>query len=275
MVVLQAGANTEVKQSATTEKAALRRALQACVASDSPTRLLPALRMAESLVRDQADAEIHLFSDGAVPELSEFENKALPLVYHRVGKRGGQCGDYGAGCAFEPGRIANERAIYASVANYSSNAQPMELELRLDDKLLETRPFTIAAGETSPQVFVAGQTQDGVFTVRINVKDDLAADNQASIVSLLPKPVRVLLVSRGNRLLEKALRAVPNVEWGWCTDLTESGAGYDFVVLDDVTPTDVAERERAGIHVVNTNWVENPKKLSHRRLWIGNRHIHC
>src|SRR3989440_9881255 len=86
MVVLQAGANTEVKQSATSEKAALRRALQACACTDSPTRLVPALKMAESLVRDQRNAEIHLFSDGAVPELNEFENKALPLVYHRVGK---------------------------------------------------------------------------------------------------------------------------------------------------------------------------------------------
>src|SRR5512138_2737706 len=81
MVVLQAGAYTEVKQSATSEKAALRRALQACVCSDGPTRLAPALRMAESLVRDQKDAEIHLFSDGGIPELAEFENKALPLVY--------------------------------------------------------------------------------------------------------------------------------------------------------------------------------------------------
>src|SRR2546421_6578023 len=86
MVVLQAGANTEVKQSATSEKAALRRALQTCAPSDSPTRLIPALKMAESLVRDQRGAEIHLFSDGAVPNLNEFENKALPLVYHRVGK---------------------------------------------------------------------------------------------------------------------------------------------------------------------------------------------
>src|ERR1043165_6172379 len=34
MVVLQAGANTEVKQSATSEKAALRRALQSCTCSD-------------------------------------------------------------------------------------------------------------------------------------------------------------------------------------------------------------------------------------------------
>src|SRR5262249_21364361 len=86
MVVLQAGANTEVKQSATSEKPALRLALQSCAGSDGPTRIVPALRMAESLVRDQRGAEIHLFSDGAVPDLSEFENKALPLVYHPVGR---------------------------------------------------------------------------------------------------------------------------------------------------------------------------------------------
>jgi len=49
MVVLQAGANTEVRQSATSEKAALRRALQACACLGGPTRLVPALRMAESL----------------------------------------------------------------------------------------------------------------------------------------------------------------------------------------------------------------------------------
>ena len=89
MVVLLAGANTEVKQSATTEKAALRRALQSCVCSDGPTRLVPALKMAESLVRDldpKTNPEIHLFSDGAVPQMAEFENQALPLVFHRVGK---------------------------------------------------------------------------------------------------------------------------------------------------------------------------------------------
>src|SRR6266481_3122525 len=92
MVILQAGANTEVKQSATSEKAALRRALQACVCSDGPTRLVAALRMAESLVRDQRGAEIHLFSDGAVPELTEFDNKGLPLVYHRIGKSSNNIG---------------------------------------------------------------------------------------------------------------------------------------------------------------------------------------
>src|SRR6266853_385212 len=139
MVVLQAGANTEVKQSATSEKAALRRALQACAPADGPTRLVPALKMAESLVRDRRSAEIHLFSDGAVPELSDFENKALPLIYHKIGQRGDNLGITALDVRANP-EDATQRAIYTSVANFSSNTMSADLELALDGQLLETRP---------------------------------------------------------------------------------------------------------------------------------------
>src|SRR5260221_9188027 len=236
MVILQAAGNTEVRQSATSEKAALRRALQGCSCSDSPTRLVPALRMAESLVRDRRNAEIHLFSDGAVPELKEFENRALPLIYHKVGKDSNNLGITALDARSNP-ENARERAIYASVANFWTNSKSTELELLLDDHLLETRPLTIAPGETSPQVFLAAQARDGVFTMRLTAKDDLAADNQASIVSLLPKPVKVLMVSRGNKFIEKALRATPNMQLSLASDCTDNAAGFDFVVLDDVTPS--------------------------------------
>jgi hypothetical protein len=256
MVILQAGANTEVKQSATSEKAALRRALNACVCSDGPTRLIPALRMAESLVRDQRKAEIHLFSDGAVPELNEFENKALPLIYHRIGKAANNVGITALDVRANP-EDAKQRAIYASLSNFSTNPVQTEVELLLEDRLIETRPLNLAEGKATPLVFKATQTRDSVFTLRLTSKDDLAADDRASIVSLMPKPVNVLLVSRANRLLEKAFRAVPNVELSTATDLTDRAAGFDFVVLDDVTPTVWPEGNVLAIHVVNTNWIQN------------------
>jgi Ca-activated chloride channel family protein len=256
MVVLLAGANTEVKQSATSEKAALRRALQACAASDSPTRLVPALKMAESLVRDRRSAEVHLFSDGAVPELTEFENKALPLIYHRVGQRANNLGITALDVRANP-EDATQRAIYASVANFSSNTMSADLELVLDGRLLETRPLAIPAGQTAPQVFTASQAGDGVFTVRLTAKDDLAADNEASIVSLLPKPVKVMLISRGNRLIEKALKAAPNVQLVTANDLTDAATGFDFVVLDGIVPTVWPKGNVLAFRTVNTNWVEN------------------
>ncbi len=263
MVVVLAGATTEVKQSATSEKAALRRALQSCVCSDGPTRLLPALRMAESLVRDldpKTGPEVHLFSDGAVPELNEFENKALPLVYHQVGKGANNLGITALDVRANP-EDASQRAIYVSVANFSSESRQTDLELLLDDRLVETRPLTIPAGETSPQVFLGKQSRDGVFTVRLTTQDDLAVDDQASIVSLLPRPVKVLLVSRGNQLLEKALRAAPNVELARATDLTDPATAFDFVVLDAVTPTVWPGGNVLAIHVVNTNWLEGVKNV--------------
>jgi len=262
MVILQAGANTEVKQSATTEKAALRRALQACVCSDGPTRLIPALRMAESLVRDQRGAEIHMFSDGAVPDLSEFENKGLPLIFHRVGKDADNVGITTLDVRSNPDpRNANQRAVYVSAANFSSNAVQTELEFLFDGRLLETRPLNIKAGETSPQVFFASQPRDGIFTLRLNVKDDLAADNQASIISLLPKPAKILLVTRGNRFLEKALRAVANVEVDTASDLTDPANNFDFVVLDNVPPTTWPKGNLLAIHVVNTKWFQSVSRL--------------
>ena len=218
--------------------------------------------MAESLVRDldsKTGPEIHLFSDGAVPELNEFENKALPLVYHRVGTMANNLGIIALDVRANP-EDPRQRAIYASVANFSPDSKQTDLELLLDDRLLETRPLTIPAGETSPQVFRAKQSRDGVFTVRLTTQDDLAVDNQASVVSLLPKPVKVLLVTKGNRLLEKALRAVASVELAGATDLTDPALGFDFVVLDDVTPTVWPKGNVLAIHVVNTNWLEGVKR---------------
>jgi Ca-activated chloride channel family protein len=256
MVVLLAGANTETIQAATSQKADLRRALQTCQPADSPTRLVPALKTAESLVRDRRSAEIHLFSDGAVPELVEFENKALPLIYHKVGTRADNLGITALDARANP-EDATQRAIYASVANVSSNTLSADLELLLDGQLINTVALTIPGQQTAPHVFKATQAKDGVFTVRLSSKDDLAADNEASIVSLLPKPMNVLLVTRGNRLIEKALRAVANVQLAVANDLTDGGTSFDFIVLDGVTPTAWPQGNVLAFHTANTNWVEN------------------
>ena len=255
MVVLLAGAVTEVKQSETSEKSLLRRAIESGQVTDSPTRLVEALKMAESLTRDKTGAEVHLFSDGAAPGLSEIENKGLPLVYHLVGQRANNLGIVSLDVRPNP-EDPGQRAVFTSVANYSPEEQKTEIELRFDDQLLETKPLTIPPTNTTPAVFLATQPRDGVFSVRITARDDLAADNQASIVSLLPRPVKVLLVSRGNRLLEKALKAAGKVELSVAADVSEPKSNFDLVVLDDVTPAVWPKANLLAIHTLNTNWFQ-------------------
>ena len=256
MLVLLAAGNTVVKQSATSDKAVLRRAIENCQVTDSTTRLTEALKLAGTLVRDKHDPEIHLFSDGAAGDLSEFENKGLSVIYHREGVR---CNNLGVTTLDIRDNPENhqERAIYASVVNFSTNSQQTVLDLLFDQQVVDTRPLSLAPGETSPQVFSATQERDGIFTVRIDARDDLAADNQASIVSLLPQPVRVLLVSHGNRFMEKALRAVSGVELTVATDTLDGAPNSDIVVLDDVTPSAWPKNSVLAFHVAGTNLFED------------------
>src|SRR6185436_5367875 len=187
--------------------------------------------------------------DGASPTLNEFENKGLPLIYHQSGVRGANLGIVNLEVRQHPENPA-QRAVFTTVANTSSNQMETQVELRFGDTLLEVKQLTLTPKQSAPIVFVANQETDVIFSVKLTAKDDLAADNQASVVSLLPRPVKVLLVSRGNRLLEKAFRSVANVELATATDLTDGAPGFDFVVLDDVTPTAWPAGHVLAIHIV-------------------------
>jgi hypothetical protein len=255
MLVLLAAGNTEVKQSATSSKVALRRAIENCRVTDSPTRLTEALKLADTLVKDKHEPEIHLFSDGAAGDLSEFENKGLRVIYHRLGQRCENIGITTLDIRENP-ENHQERAIYTSVVNFSTNARQTVLELLFDNQVVDARPLNLPPGETVPQVFSATQERDGIFTVRIDAQDDLAADNQASMVSLLPRPAKVLLVSRGNRFLEKALRAAGSVDLTVARDTADGAGDQDIVVLDDVTPVAWPKGNVLAIHAGNTNWFE-------------------
>lgn len=260
MVVLQAGANTEVKQSATSEKAALRRALQACAATDTPTRLKEALKLAETLIQNNNAAEIHLFSDGAVAAMEEFENSSLPLVYHRLGQRGNNLGVTTLDVRANPENAA-QRAVFTSVVNYSTNAQSAQLEFRIDGQLIEAKSLNLAPRETSPQVFLAAQEKDAILSVQLTVQDDLAVDNQASIISVLPQPIKVLLVTTGNDVLAKALRVIPNVNLSLASSLTDAAATFDLVVLDNVDPAPWPKPNLLALHVASTNLFEGWSRI--------------
>jgi hypothetical protein len=178
------------------------------------------------------------------------------LSFHRIGQRANNLGITTLDVRPNPENPA-QRAIFTSVVNYSTNAQQTGLELRVGDQLLEMKPLKLEPKATSPQVFIASQTKDvEVFTVRLTSKDDLAVDDQASAVSVLPQPVNVLLVTTGNRFLEKALRASANVQLTVVGALADQARQFDLVVLDNVVPVNWPAGNVLAFHTFNTNWFQ-------------------
>jgi hypothetical protein len=255
MVVLQAGPRVEVRQSATSDRPALRRALDICRVTDGPARLGDAFKMAESLIRDVPDGEIHLFSDGAVGDLKEFENHNLPLVFHKVGVRRNNVAIGSLEVRANPESPA-QRAVFSSIANLTPAALNTTVELSFEGAVVNVRSVQLPPGESEPLIFVVNQQRDGLFTLRHRAGDELAADNQASVVSQLPQPVRILLVTRGNRFLERALRVSGDVTLSVASDAPAGEPTWDVAVLDNVSPTRWPSGNLLAIGVAPTNWFE-------------------
>jgi hypothetical protein len=253
MVVLSAGAGARVLQSATSEKANLRRVLKEAVKTDSTTDVGEALKMAESLTRDNAAAEVHLFSDGAAAGLADLENRGLQLVYHRVGEVGRNAGLVQMELRPNPENPA-QRAVFVAVMNAAAEPRTAEVQLWFNDSFVESKPISMGPTNTVPVIFVAEQLVDGVFEARLTGEDDLAADDRAWLVSELPKPLRVLMVSRGNRFLERALRTSPLVRLTVVGNLLDSKPDADLLVLDGVEPAVWPELNVLALQVFKTNW---------------------
>jgi len=253
MVLLLAGAVTEVRQSPTSSKPSLRSALGLARATDSPTRLLDAIKLAQNLTRNRAKAEVHLFSDGASPDLDEFELQDLNLAYHRVGEGVDNLGIVSLEVRPHPEQ-AGQQAIFATLANTSSNALASDVSLFFGGRLVGNRRVSVGATNTASLVFVAGQGTNGVFRLQLKNNDLLAVDNTASVLSLTRRNTRALLVTKGNQFLERALRSVPKLDLAVSANLTNPSPPVDFVVLDDVAPGAWPSGNVLAIHTQSTNW---------------------
>ena len=253
MVVVVAGARTAVVQSPTSEKAVLRRAIRGIEVTDGPTRLLDAVKLSETLVKDQPSSEIHLLSDGAVSDLGDIEKADLPLSFHQVGERGNNVGLVSMDVRPNP-EEPSSRAIFSNIVNFSTNKFQFVAELSFEDQLIESRVVTLEGGGTSSLAFIAQQATNGVFSLRVDVDDDLAVDNLVDVVSLLPQPAKGLLYTTGNNFLEKALRAAGDLELAVTDDISVEATEYDVAFLDNIQPLEWPENNVMVINTVHTNW---------------------
>jgi len=93
-----------------------------------------------------------------------------------------------------------------------------------------------------------------VFKMKLTGQDDLAVDDEVTAVSLMPRPVRTLLVTQGNRFLEKALEGAGSVILETRPVLTDAAEEFDLVVLDNVVPVVWPKVSTLSIHATSTNW---------------------
>ena len=255
MVLILSGGNTEVRQSPTSVKAILKKALDQVKVTDSPTRLLEAIKLSQNLSRNRPKVEVHLFSDGVSSDLDAFELQDLNLEYHRLGKGGGNLGITSLEVRSNPEQLG-QQSVFATIGNFSTNTMSSEVSLFFDDQMIGNRRLTVRPTNTASLVFSSNQRTNGVFRMKLKNDDFLQVDNIGSVMGLTRRNVEVLLITKGNVFLEKALRSIDDVDLIVKSSLTDSTPNVDVVVLDSIRPTVWPSGNVMAINTQSTNWFQ-------------------
>ncbi len=142
--------------------------------------------------------------------------------------------------------------VFVQIANAGTRRQTGEIELAFDGRVFDVRPFDLAPGEKRVETLPALPVRPGTapanargwLTAHLRAgaggQDALALDDTAFAVLPAPRPLRVLLVTRGNWFLENLLRAATGdiAFQQLAPDAFQPAlaTSFDAVVLDDFLP---------------------------------------
>jgi len=237
VMVIESGVQPKVLVPFPREHDRVSSAIRSMEAHDLPNRLQEGLRTARALVGPDPRAEIHVFTDGAHPDAIKGQGDDVRVRWTGVGLRSHNVGITNLAVRRSYFGSYNSQAFF-SVGNFSGERQNLSLKLTLDDEVLTERTLTL-----DPQVRRAitvpfSEQRGGVLKLKLDVTDDLDADNTAYAVIPPPRTISVLLVSPGNLFLEKVLKTDPQVQLEVRKPDTYQGGmeGFDVVVVDSVSP---------------------------------------
>ncbi|MHB0937367.1 MAG: vWA domain-containing protein [Armatimonadota bacterium] len=214
MMIVAVGGGVRQLTTFTNDKRQLRDALNALQVTDARADLRQAIDLAAGLTgrkRGSTPPEIMIFSDGAVPPVQLPSGSKLNVNFQRVGKRGDNVGIVMMSMRRRMTRQGDFEGLIG-IRNFSDVKKTFTLELSLNGRLLDARDVTLPAKGNRTEVLSQLPSDSGVLGAKIDLRDDLAVDNAASLI--LPKvdPVPVALATTGNQFLLTALGLDPTLE---------------------------------------------------------------
>jgi hypothetical protein len=220
------------------------RALDGVETTDAESEVGEALRLAGALVGTLDGARIVLLSDGVFEPVRDFSRGKAAIVYKSVGELGDNLAISALGTAETP----EGRQLFCGIKNPGGTAMEGTISLYADGKVLDSiRTGAVAPGGQWGRT-VAAPADTKVFEAKLEANDVLKSDNYAVSVASAGASLRVLLVTKGNPFLERALALDPRVTLDRANEVPElekgaSGGGkYDVVVFDDVPEEPVHAR---------------------------------
>lgn len=193
MLVL-AGARTEVAVPFTRDHASVKAALREARTTEAEGSLVDGLSLAAAMASTRDPAEIVVFSDGADPSLSALQAPGVPVRLEAVG----QTGMNAAITALDvrpPAQGGGTPQLFATVEAFGDSPLPASLEVYLDDRPVLVEAHTLVPGSPFPLVVDPLPQAEGTLRVEVHADGDpLPTDDVAWAVLEPSAEITVLLV---------------------------------------------------------------------------------
>jgi len=243
--VIRVGEQPEVLTPYTTDREALRAAIDAAQAGTGRADWLAALTLASAGGAGAEDFAVVMLTDGGVGEADNLPRISIPgaVRFVSVGQSDENIALTALAARALPGQAPQ---LFAQITNYGAVDAEVIFSLRVDgDSVpLVSERYTVPANSALPVVSAAA-LNDAVRTVQASItrsvnsaaRDFLPDDNTAWAVNALPTTRRILLVTEGNRFLEQMFASLSGVEAVRTTPERPLPAqAYDLYVFDGAQP---------------------------------------
>ncbi|MEM7244649.1 MAG: VWA domain-containing protein [Acidobacteriota bacterium] len=246
VALILAGPQPRLVTPLSSDRGQLTAALGTVAAAKAPADLDAALALAAGLVADSEDGEVVLVTDGCVDAVTATSGRLDATRIVTIDEVEDETNVGIVAAALRRSSDGSSSEVFATVAASGADRRvTLVLERRSDDGAvteLDRDSFHVAAGSERSRLLVGPPTPGLELQLRLVDTDDaLPADD---VVDLLVPPSprrRVLLVSPRPQLLQRALRAVPEIELMVVDSLPDPVPSADLFVFDGVEPTVMPE----------------------------------
>lgn len=211
---------------------------------DTESDMGEALRLAAAIAGTTDGAKIVVLSDGVFDRIEDFSSSKATVTYRQIGTSTENVGIQALGAsAASTGTLA-----YVGVTNNGHDPAQTGLVVTADGKVVDSESIRIAPGQTWGKTLRVNPSTK-LVEAKLDGNDALKADDYAVSVLDPSAHARVLLVTKGDMFLERALSLDPRVTLDKADSLPSSeqsgsnGPGaYDIVVFDGVEEQPVKAR---------------------------------
>lgn len=237
VTLLTGGRSGKMLANDVTDLDKIQKLIQEQQPTDAEGNLQAAVQMLLPIVKQWDEYQMIGFTDESV-ELGSLSGEIVDLST-----------DY-ANCSIDwVGHTENEQGtvtVQAKIENHGASQASHEVNLYLGENLYDVQQVSLDAGESQVITFMelsdTGfhqlRTGDGYFRAEINEEDGLEADNTAYELLDAAVEKRVLLVSKQNQFLEKALTLDEDVVLDKVNSVKnmDPKKQYDLIVYDGQMP---------------------------------------